>query len=53
MNNKKIIITVLVLVLVCISACGKKEVASNPQEQLTGKWDFVEQSPKNVLQYKI
>ena len=46
MNKKKIIITVLALVLVCFSACGKKEAASNPQEQLTGKWDFVEQSPK-------
>ncbi len=47
MNKKKIIITVLALVLVCFSACGKKETASNPQEQLIGKWVFVEQTPKN------
>ena len=64
MNRKNYLITVLVLMMVCFSACGKKNVDSNSQAQLLGKWEFVEQSPKecpsigkirysNIIDYKI
>lgn len=42
MKKKKILITVLILVLVCLSACGKKEADSNSKDNLLGKWTFVE-----------
>ena len=42
MKKKKILITVLILVLVCLSACGKKEVDSNSKDNLLGKWTLVE-----------
>lgn len=42
MKKKKILITVLILVLVCLSACGKKEADSNSKDNLLGKWTLVE-----------
>ena len=42
MKKKRILITALVLVLVCLSACGKKNVDSNSKDNLLGKWTLVE-----------
>ena len=57
MKKKKILITVLILVLVCLSACGKKEVDSNSKDNLLSLellcYFFFSTRSLNILKLKL